>query len=162
MIFIAAGSSLPFCGLDSQQIVAAAFAALSRIAEVRGRSPFYESPAWPDAADPAFINAAAQIETDLSPASLLAALHAIEAGFGRRRTVPNAPRTLDLDLLAYRDVRADGKGGGPILPHPGLSIRDFALAPLCDLAPDWRHPGTGETAAAMLAALPSRSARRIS
>ena len=162
MIFIAAGSSLPFCGLDSQQIVAAGFDALERIVKVTARSPLYESPAWPDPADPVFINAAAQIETDLSPEALLAALHAIEAGFGRRRTVANAPRTLDLDLLAYGQMRSDGTGGGPILPHPGLSSRDFALAPLCDLAPEWRHPGAGETAAAMLAALPSRSAQRIS
>lgn len=91
----------------------------------------------------------------------MAVLHAVEAGFGRLRREKNAPRTLDLDLIAYRDLRRDGTDGGPVLPHPGIEGREFVLAPLCDIAPDWRSPATGRTARAMLAALPQRKARRI-
>lgn len=162
MILIATGSSLPFCGIDSQQIVLNAFLALERIVSVENVSALYKTPAWPDPADPAFVNAAARIETALSPKALMAALHAVEAGFGRRRREANAPRTLDLDLIAYGDRRSDGSDGGPVLPHPRLQSREFVLAPLCDIAPDWRHPSTGVTVRAMLEALPARTARRIS
>lgn len=145
MIIIAAGSSLPFQHLDSQAIVCAAFRALGRTGRVRAVSSLYRSPAWPDPADPPFINAAAIFETRDSPEALLEALHEIEAAFGRRRRVRNASRTLDLDLIAYgRETRA---GPGLILPHPRLAGRAFVLAPLAEIAPDWIDPASGETAA---------------
>ena len=78
----------------------------------------------------------------------------------RSRRVKNAPRTLDLDLLAYDDMCCDAPGGMK-LPHPRLHEREFVLAPLCDIAPEWRHPVTGETAAHMLAALGLRQARKL-
>lgn len=162
MILIAAGSSLPFCGTDSQHIVLHGFSALGRIATLKRTSALYETPAWPDPDNPPFINAAAEIDTAMPPESLIAALHAIEAGFGRRRGSQNAPRTLDLDLIVYHEERRSDPGGGLILPHPRYRNREFVLAPVCDIAPAWRDPETGLTAKAMLAALPSRQARRIS
>jgi len=162
MILVAAGSSLPFCTRESNDLVLDAFSALGRAVGQCDISPLYETPAWPDPSDPPFINAVAAVSTTLSPEALLAALHAIEAGFGRKRHEKNAPRTLDLDLLAYHEERRDGADGGLILPHPGIAEREFVLAPLCDLAPDWRHPITGKTAKSMLEALEERSARRIS
>jgi 2-amino-4-hydroxy-6-hydroxymethyldihydropteridine diphosphokinase len=161
MILIAAGSNLPFCGLDSQQIVLRSFFAIGRCARVIVQSPLYTSPAWPDPRDPVFVNAAARLETDLEPPALLALLHAVEAAFGRRRDARNAPRTLDLDLLAHNDVVSDGGAGAPILPHPGIEHRDFVLAPVADIAPDWRPPGQSKTASELLDALPSRTATRI-
>ncbi|HXI87839.1 MAG TPA: 2-amino-4-hydroxy-6-hydroxymethyldihydropteridine diphosphokinase, partial [Parvularculaceae bacterium] len=92
---------MSFCYRAPADIITAALAVLGRIATVSAVSRLYRSPAWPDPADPAFINAAARIESGLAPAALLAALHAVEAGFGRRRGPRNAPRTLDLDLLDY-------------------------------------------------------------
>lgn len=159
MILIAAGSSLPFCGHDSQQIVLRAFRALGRIATLRRVSSLYESPAWPDPADPPFVNAAAVIDTAMAPEALLAALHAIEAGFGRRRTVRNAPRTLDLDLLAYHELVSCE----PALkvPHPRLTERAFVLVPLEEIAPDWAHPVSGETVEAMLSRVGPGAVRRI-
>lgn len=158
MILIAAGSNLPFCGVDSQQIVLHSFLAIGRFTDVVAKSPLYSSPAWPDPADPPFVNAVAEIRTDLPPAALLAALHAVEAAFGRRRGTANAPRTLDLDLIAYGDIRSER----PILPHPRFQDREFVLAPLCDIAPGWRPPGAARTARELLEALPARQARRIS
>ena len=151
MILIAAGSSLPFCGIDSQQLVSRAFSAIGRFVTVNAVSGLFETPAWPDPSDPLFINGAIEVVTDLSPEALLAGLHAIEAGFGRKRVVKNAPRTLDLDLLVYGIVRRTT--GDLILPHPRLHEREFVLAPVCDIAPDWRHMDTGQTACEMLQAL---------
>ena len=149
MILIGLGSSLQFCGSAPQEIVRHAVRAIGAFAPVSAVSRLYASPAWPDASDPPFVNAAIAVASGLPPDALLAALHVIEDAFGRRRGRKNAPRTLDLDLLAYgRQVGRD-----PALPHPGIAVRDFVLAPLCDIAPDWVSPASGLTAREMLAAL---------
>jgi 2-amino-4-hydroxy-6-hydroxymethyldihydropteridine diphosphokinase len=80
---------------------------------------------------------------------VLAALLEIESAFGRRRSVPNAPRTLDLDLIAYGRRVIDQPG--LILPHPRAADRLFVMGPLAEIAPNWTHPITGETAAALAA-----------
>ena len=162
MIIIAAGSSLPFCGYDSQQIVLRGISALRSVSSEVEISPLYQSPAWPDPNDPPFVNAVARIESTLSPIALLAALHAIEAGFGRRRGVRNAPRTLDLDLIDYNGAtRTADKESALELPHPRLGERAFVLAPLSDLAPQWRHPQSGKSAADLLKLLPVIEVERI-
>ena len=154
MILIGLGSNLPFCGLSPQETLYRAVRAIDAVAPVVGRSRFYRSPAWPDPADPEFVNAVVSVRFPTDPERLLRALHAIEAAFGRRRERRNEPRPLDLDLLAYGQlVRRYGTGAGLQLPHPGLAARDFVLAPLCDIAPDWSCPISGRTAKDMLAAL---------
>ena len=116
---------------------------------VKAKSSIWRSRAWPNPGDPPFMNAVALVETELSPEAALGALHGLEARFGRVRTDPNAPRTLDLDLIAYgRKVRA----ATPVLPHPRAHERGFVMGPLAEIAPGWRHPLTGETAAALAAA----------
>lgn len=117
-------------------------AALSRV---------FSSPAWPDPLDPPFTNAVAVVETALTPGELMAVLHAVEAELGRERRVPNAPRTLDLDLIDY-DGRVQSPPGGPILPHPRAAERAFVLAPLLDVAPDWRDPVSGQAGQELLKA----------
>ena len=77
------------------------------------------------------------------PTPLLARLHEVEDAFGRVRTVPNAARLIDLDLLDFNGEIAAGGPGRAILPHPRMESRAFVLRPLADLAPDWRHPRTG-------------------
>jgi len=115
---------------------------------VKAKSSLWGSKAWPDPDDPPFVNAVAVVETRAPPAAVLAALHELEARFGRVRTLPNAPRTLDLDLIAYgRLIDA----GPPILPHPRARRRRFVMGPLAEIAPGWRHPETGETAAVLAA-----------
>lgn len=157
MILIAAGSNLPFCGVDSQQIVLHSILAIGAFTDVIAKSRLYASPAWPDPADPSFVNAVVQVRTEIAPAALLAALHGVEAAFGRLRSQRNAPRTLDLDLIAYGDRLSED----PALPHPRIADRDFVLAPICDIAPDWRPPGNTRSAAELLERLPVRTAKPI-
>ena len=118
---------------------------------VAARSGWYRSEPVPRSDQPWFVNAVARLATPLAPAPLLAALQAVESRFGRRRTAPNAARVLDLDLLDH---------GGQvietpvlILPHPRLHQRRFVLAPLAEIAPQWRHPILGLTAGELLARL---------
>jgi 2-amino-4-hydroxy-6-hydroxymethyldihydropteridine diphosphokinase len=101
----------------------------------------------PDA-QPAFLNAVAVGETDLDPTALLAALMAIEAERGRERRSFRAARTLDLDLILYGDqiLRAENLE----VPHPRFRERQFVLAPLAELEPEWKDPVTGLTVAETL------------
>lgn len=95
-------------------------------------------------ADPSwFLNMVARIETSLAPLPLLDLLLGIELRSGRRRTVPNAPRTLDLDLLMLGETQwSDSR---LTLPHPRMWDRRFVLEPLRELVPGLTRPGTGET-----------------
>ncbi|MDR1351352.1 MAG: 2-amino-4-hydroxy-6-hydroxymethyldihydropteridine diphosphokinase [Zoogloeaceae bacterium] len=92
-----------------------------------------------------FVNAVAQVATRLSPRQLLLALQTQEAAQGRVRGIPNAPRTLDLDLLLYADMMT--RTPDLVLPHPRLHLRAFVLVPLHEIAPDLRIPGRGALAA---------------
>ena len=108
--------------------------------DVGARSSLYAS-APVDAPGPEYVNAVVALRTTLDAKSLLHALHAIEARSGRRRSARNAPRTLDLDLLLYGDMRSDE--AALRLPHPRLHQRAFVLHPLLEIAPDLRVPGLG-------------------
>jgi 2-amino-4-hydroxy-6-hydroxymethyldihydropteridine diphosphokinase len=101
-------------------------------------SPFYRS-APVEATGPDFINAVAAVDTDLAPLALLDALQALENRHGRQRPYRNAPRTLDLDLLLYGDVRMEHERLS--LPHPRMRLRAFVLLPLRDLAPEMALEG---------------------
>jgi len=101
------------------------------------------------------VNAVAEISTELAADALLAVLHGVEDAFGRVRSVANAPRRIDLDLLDFRGEIAPGGPGRAILPHPRMAGRAFVLRPLADLAPTWHHPRTGTPIAALVAALPA-------
>jgi 2-amino-4-hydroxy-6-hydroxymethyldihydropteridine diphosphokinase len=152
MILIALGSNLPSRVGTPSDTLRAALAELARKdVRVVAVSSFYKTPAWPDPSDPSFVNAVARIEAKLPPQSLIACLHEIERAFGRERGSRNAPRTLDLDLLDY-DGRIEG--GPPVLPHPRIASRGFVLVPLRDVAPDWKHPVSGLSVDALVAALP--------
>lgn len=116
--------------------------------DVVARSAWWRSQAWPDPSDPPFMNGVVVIRTDHEPHALMAVLGRIEALFGRRRITPNAPRTLDLDLVAYG--RLAGDLDGLILPHPRAADRLFVMGPLAEIAPGWRHPLAGRSASELL------------
>lgn len=96
-----------------------------------------------------YVNAVGEIETELPPLELLELCLEVEEAFGRVRTVRNAARIIDLDLLLWGDVVVDsespGRGVLLTLPHPRLLERGFVLEPLAELCPDMRHPVTGKT-----------------
>jgi 2-amino-4-hydroxy-6-hydroxymethyldihydropteridine diphosphokinase len=116
---------------------------------VVARSGWWRSAAWPDPAEPPYVNGVALVETALDPEGVLAALHAIERAFGRERGQTNASRTLDLDLIAHG--RTVLEGPGLVLPHPRAHERKFVMGPLAEIAPGWRHPVYGGTARLMAA-----------
>jgi len=95
-----------------------------------------------------FVNAVAEIETDLAPEVLLKELLGIERSFGRARQPEISSRTLDLDLL---DAGGETRESGDLtLPHPRMHMRRFQLLPLAEITPDWRHPTLGQTAGELL------------
>ena len=156
MILLGLGSNLTTDRHDSStEVLEASLKALSnRDIEVAARSSWYRSAPVPASDQPWFVNGVARVRTALPPRDLLAALHDVEAEFGRVRSLRNASRTLDLDLLAYGDAVIE-EPAGLVLPHPRLGERAFVLQPLAEVAPAWRHPVTGLTAGEMLALLPA-------
>jgi 2-amino-4-hydroxy-6-hydroxymethyldihydropteridine diphosphokinase len=154
-IYIALGANLPSAGRSPAQTLALALDALeARGIAVVARSSNWHSPAWPDPAAPAYINAVAEVATELAPRALLDLLHEVEAGFGRTRHIRWESRVLDLDLLDYRGERCTDAGGLEV-PHPRLADRAFVLLPLAEIAPDWREPGTARPIGTMIEDLPS-------
>lgn len=103
---------------------------------------------------PNFLNAVAQVETQLTPHQLLWNLMLIERRLGRVRTQRWGPRTIDLDLLLYDDVVIEDESLQ--LPHPEMTKRSFVLVPLVELEPLLTHPVTGETMLALLQRLGAR------
>ena len=153
-IYIALGANLPSASRTPAQTLAAALDALEAAGvRVLARSSFWSSPAWPDPTEPAYVNAAAQVDSSLPAADLLALMHRVEADFGRRRSLPNAPRPLDLDLIDWRGRVGQGAGGLQ-LPHPRACGRAFVLLPLAEIAPHWCDPVSGRSIADWMAALP--------
>lgn len=109
------------------------------------RSSLYRSAPVGYADQPDFINAVAVIETTLAPQALLEALLAIECTHGRVRDFPNAPRTLDLDIVLYGDLSMQSPG--LTIPHARMLNRAFVMVPLAEVAPEAHVPGHGRVRA---------------
>jgi 2-amino-4-hydroxy-6-hydroxymethyldihydropteridine diphosphokinase len=137
--FIALGSN----SADASAQLKAAAVALDELAfsRVRRRSSIYQTAPWGDLEQPDFLNAVFELHTELAPHALLAALQNIEQSAGRVRATDRrfGPRTLDLDILLYSDMRLQSTDLQ--LPHPRLHLRAFALVPLLEIAPDISIPG---------------------
>lgn len=154
-ILIGLGANLPSPGYGSP--VATLEAALGALAargfRIISRSRWWESAPVPASNQPWYLNGVVEIGSVLAPEALLARLHEVEAEFGRVRSTPNAPRVLDLDLLAYGDLIRPGPRP-PLLPHPRLAERAFVLHPLAEVRPAWRHPESGRSLSEMIEGLP--------
>ncbi|MFL2669132.1 MAG: 2-amino-4-hydroxy-6-hydroxymethyldihydropteridine diphosphokinase [Alphaproteobacteria bacterium] len=143
MIFIGIGGNLPSdkFGSTIRTLKQTLQFIDSNLCKVVRCSPCYRSAPVPITAEPDYINAVAEIETFLPATELLANLHDVENQFGRVRSVKNASRTVDLDLLIYHSqVIEIEKEGGLRVPHPRMEGRAFVLLPFFDLVSDWVHP----------------------
>ncbi len=108
---------------------------LDTLGTVAAVSSLYRTPAWGVTDQPPFVNAACALDTELDPHALLAGLKALEDELGRTVTYRWGPRVVDLDILAYGDIRLDDPA--LTIPHARLSERAFALVPLAEIAPDY-------------------------
>lgn len=167
-LLIALGSNEETETDSPRAIVAQAIRRLStRGMRIRAVSRFFQTPCFPAGAGADYANACILADADhlgLDARGVLALLHEVEAEFGRKRVQRWGSRTLDLDLLAMGDVVLPDLAGFShwldlpldqqvgttpdrlILPHPRIQDRGFVLVPLCDIAPDWRHPVLNRTA----------------
>ncbi len=118
---------------DARANVTAAFNMLREIGDVTATSRLYRTRPWGVKDQPEFINAAALVETTLTPHELLHALQSLERKLGRRPTYRWGPRVIDLDILYYDDERIDASD--LVIPHPRILERQFVLAPLADIDP---------------------------
>lgn len=153
MIFVALGANLPSTyGLPHETLAAAIKALGGAGMTVTAQSSIWLTAPVPVSDQPWYHNAVVAVQTEQSPYALLETLQGIENEFGRVRTVRNAPRVIDLDLIAYNDNILDRPE--LIVPHPRMHQRGFVLLPLRELAPDWVHPVSKAKLADMIAALP--------
>ncbi|TAJ70401.1 MAG: 2-amino-4-hydroxy-6-hydroxymethyldihydropteridine diphosphokinase [Phenylobacterium sp.] len=147
---VALGSNLAGGYGSSEALLEAALTRFPAVGlKILKRSSWWRSAAWPDPMGPEYRNGVALVEAQGGPHEVLASLLGLEAELGRERAGRNAPRTLDLDLIAH---------GRQVLHHPDLTLphprahkRLFVMGPLAEIAPDWVHPALGETAAALAA-----------
>ncbi len=172
-ILIALGANMPsHAGSPAVTINAALKVLVTAGAVIRQISQHYSTPAFPAGGGPDYINAAVAAECDWTPRQTLTQLHRIESEFGRARDRRWGQRTLDLDLIAHDDLvlpdaethkmwrempletQMTTSPDSLILPHPRMQDRAFVLVPLCDVAPDWRHPVLGLSVRQMRDALP--------
>ncbi|PKQ03814.1 MAG: 2-amino-4-hydroxy-6-hydroxymethyldihydropteridine diphosphokinase [Alphaproteobacteria bacterium HGW-Alphaproteobacteria-11] len=171
-VLVALGGNLASAAGGPRQTLEAALTMMPALGLwVRKVAPFYRTPSLSTYIQDFYVNSVAEIETALPPKALLAALHRIEALFGRVRRDRWGPRVLDLDLLDCRGLivpavgrRGPDAGAGPLplaLPHPAIAERAFVLLPLRDVAPGWRHPVTGESVDALIRGLAADAMRGI-
>lgn len=155
MILIALGANLPSSYGTAAQTIAAAYKALeAQNVVIKNKSRIWLTAPVPfDAGQEWYHNSVIEVETDLSAHDLLGLMLKTEEDFGRVRTIKNAPRLLDLDLIAYhQEVIKDGER--LIVPHPRMHERLFVLKPLEDISKKWLHPISGQNLLNMLEQIP--------
>jgi len=152
-VYLALGSNLG----DREGHLARGLASLrDQGVRVRATSSVYETEPVGGPAQGAYLNAVVQAETRLRPEEVLASCLEVEREAGRVRSVADAPRTLDLDLLLYGDAVVETRGLA--VPHPRLHERRFVLVPLAEIAPEARHPVLGLSAREMERRCPDTAA----
>jgi 2-amino-4-hydroxy-6-hydroxymethyldihydropteridine diphosphokinase len=143
-VFLGLGANV---GDPLRQLAAAVEALRGFVADVAVSSVYRTEPVG-YADQPDFHNLVVRGRTGLDPEALLDRVQGVEREMGRERTFRNAPRVIDIDLLAYGDAVLDT--ARLALPHPGIPTRGFVLHPLAEIAPAWRHPALGKTARELL------------
>jgi len=143
-IFLSLGSNLG----DRRAHLLNACQALERLGRIISLSPTYKTDAWGKTDQPGFYNQAIEMSSDLDPHKFLSQTLAVEHELGRVRDEKWGPRIIDIDILFFGDCIVNNQN--LILPHPGIAVRKFVLAPLADIAPDFVHPTLQKTVATLL------------
>lgn len=156
------GANLPSPAGSPEQTLRLALEELGSAGQVTAHSHLYRTEPVGLESQPAFVNAVAELKTNLEPEPLLQFLLTLERRYGRDRTLdtPKGPRTLDLDLLLIDGLVLNTEE--LTLPHPGLASRRFVLAPLAEIAPGLPVPGLDATVGDLLARLPDAGPNRRS
>jgi len=155
MIFVAIGANLTSDRFGEPiNACNAAFTALQAISGVKNcvASSWYASEPVPKSDQPWYVNGVASLDYDLTSRDLLGELQSIESNFGRVRTVPNAARVIDLDIIDFKGEIYESPD--LTLPHSRLTDRAFVLYPLHELAPLWQHPKLKRSVDMLIARLP--------
>lgn len=155
MKIVALGANLPSEHGDAPQTLKKAVQAMEQagLKVVKTSRIWKTAPVPFDPSQPWYHNGVVAVETTKTAHDLLTLLLSIEQDFGRVRTVRNAPRVLDLDLIAYDDEIIP-EGPEIIVPHPRMHERAFVLMPLSDIVDEWRHPQTGDNLETMMGRIP--------
>lgn len=156
LVYVGLGANI---GEPRAQLLAA-WDALGRIPQTRAiaRSSLYRSAPMGYEDQPDFLNCVAKLDTTLEPRALLSHLQQVERDLGRERSLRDAPRTIDLDLLLYGSESIDTPD--LVVPHPRMHERAFVLEPLAELDPDAMIPGRG-SAAELLRACATQRIQRV-
>lgn len=142
-VYVSLGTNL---GEKEQNLRCAVQKIEEQIGNVVSLSAFYVTAPWGFASENSFLNAAACVDTDLSPFELLRQTQMIERELGRTQKSANgvySDRLIDVDLLLYDDLilsATSPEGAALTLPHPLMTQRDFVMKPLAEIAPELRHP----------------------
>ncbi|MCP1226852.1 2-amino-4-hydroxy-6-hydroxymethyldihydropteridine diphosphokinase [Acetobacter fabarum] len=160
-VLIAIGANLPLGEQPALESCEQAVQALRRVPglSVQAVSRWYETAPMPPSGQPPYVNGVVLGVTSLPPLALLDHLQSIETQQGRVRSVPNAARTLDLDIIDMDALCQNTER--LVLPHPRAHERAFVLCPLHDVLPDWVHPRTGQPLEQMLQVVKGQEIRVI-
>lgn len=139
VVYIALGANLG----DKAAQLDEALRRVGEVARVTAISSYHDTAPEGYLEQDRFLNAAARVETGIGPTQFLALLLEIERSMGRVRSIPNGPRTIDLDILLWDDEILNEPGLQ--IPHPRMQERVFVLDPLVEIAPDVRHPALAVT-----------------
>ena len=134
MIYIGIGSNL---GNRLNNIEKAKFLLLQNGIKIIKSSNYYESLSWPNPKEPKFFNIVIQTDTKFSPKKLLKIFKLIEKKLGRKKSLKNAPRVCDIDIISYYQKIISGNIS---VPHKKMHQRNFVLMPLYELDKNWFHP----------------------
>ena len=133
-IYLGIGSNL---GNRKTNIEKAKFQLIRNNIRILKTSNYYESLSWPNYKDPKFLNIVLEVSTNLDPLPLLQICKKIEIELGRKKSLTNAPRICDIDVLDFKGKILQSR---IILPHPRMDKRNFVLLPLFEINKAWKHP----------------------